>query len=73
MTFIIDYPYLLLYFRPIKSVLTTKNNKKMEKKSYEAMKQLKQRVESGLATFQERTKWKIIEKRKAKGQPIHYY
>ena len=27
MTFIISYPYLLLYFRPIKSVLTTKNNK----------------------------------------------
>ena len=53
-------------------ILTTKNNKKMEKKSYEAMKQLKQKVESGLATFQERTKWKIIEKRKAKGQPIHY-
>ena len=27
MTFIISYPYLLLYFRPIKSVLTTKNYK----------------------------------------------
>ena len=44
----------------------------MKKKDYEAMKQLRSRVESGIATFAERTKFKIIEKRKKKGLPIHY-
>jgi len=44
----------------------------MKKQDYEAMKQLKTKVENGTATFSERTKYKIIEKRKKKGLPVHY-
>lgn len=44
----------------------------MEKQKYERIKALKEKAESGKATFKERNIYNIIQKRKAKGQPIDY-
>lgn len=42
----------------------------MEKRLYEAVKAIRQRVADGTANFHERNIAKIMEKRRRKGQPI---
>ena len=43
----------------------------MEKKQYENMKQLKNRIENEIANFKERNVWNIIQKKKVKNKSYH--